>query len=96
MQAWAGAALPEQLQIEEHTCCVAAESLACCYAIDVCCTIPVMRSVETGDNRLNLALFAFYEPCWICMGCLRFVCCVPKQTLQQIPRRLGVYTFDPI
>jgi len=62
--------LPDQLGIENEDARAAVtgfECLACCYTIDVCCAIPVLQHIETGENRYNLALFAMYELCWPCL-----------------------------
>jgi hypothetical protein len=68
--------LPDQLGMGDEdrdmrTGLVAAQCIACCYAVDVCGAIPFMQSVEQDENRYNLALFAFYEACWPCLWCAR-------------------------
>ena len=79
---------------DTSTGCRALQCLAACYAYDLGGTIPYMRTVEDGDNKLNLALFAFYEACWPCMGLLQLCCCYKKEDIQRIPRRIAhVYAF---
>ena len=79
---------------EERIGCRALQCVGCCYLYDVLCTIPYMRSVETGHNRINLALFAFYEPCWPCMCCLQLCCCYTNEDIQRMPRSMGFYALD--
>ena len=67
--------LPDQLGMSDdrdtRAGVMAAQCIACCYAVDVCGAVRFMQSVETGENRYNLALFVFYEWCWPCLWCAR-------------------------
>ena len=89
MQASIGRALntiPDALDMQdadERTCCTAASCLGVCYTIDVCCAIPTMAETEEGFNKWSLPLFAFYECCWPCMGCLGLMG-VPTERLREI------------
>ena len=93
----AAAWLPNQLGIEDEdtrATVAGAECLACCYSIDLCCTVPFMHSVEEGDNKYNLSLFIFYELCWPCMGAARAVGLMTDENIRAVPRRLGFHAFD--
>ena len=81
---------------EEMVGCNALQSTGCCYLYDALCTIPYrdMQSVETGNNRLNLALFAFHEACWPCMSCLQLCSCYKNEDIQRLPRSMGFQLFD--
>ena len=60
--------------------------LACfgtCYCMDLLCTIPTMNRIEVGHDAWSLRLFAFYECCWPCMGCLGLMG-VPTERLREI------------
>ena len=89
-------ALPRQLRIEDEdarTCCAVAECFACCYAVDVGCTLPFMAQVEEGDDRYNVRLFAFYEACWPCLWCARAFGWTNNEQIRTLPRRMGLQGF---
>lgn len=92
----AAAWLPNQLGItdEDTRATIAgAECLACCYTVDLCCTVPFMWEVEEGDNRRNLSLFIFYELCWPCMRVARAVGLMNDAEIRAVPRSLGLHAF---
>ena len=90
----AAAWLPNQLGIEDEdtrAIVAGAECLACCYSIDLCCTVPFMRSVEEGENKHNLSLFIFYELCWPCLMAARAVGLLDDAGVRAVPRSMGVF-----
>jgi hypothetical protein len=95
MAAW----LPNQLRITANegarATLAGAECLACCYGVDVCCAIPFMQSVEEGENRYNLTLFAFYELCWPCLCVARAVGLADNARLRELPRHTGLFHIFP-
>ena len=93
-------ALPRQLGIEDEdarACASAVECFACCYAIDLGCTVPFMRDVEADPRgRDSLSLFAFYEVCWPCLRLARACGLVDDARIRTLarqtdPLRTGYY-----
>ncbi len=85
--------LTPQSTNDEVAGCRALQFLGACYLCDLGCTIPYMHTVEDGENRLNLGLFAFYEACWPCMRVLELCCGYEKNDIQTIPRSMGFPAF---
>ena len=92
--------LPDQLGIAEdnvdaravvHGC----ECLTCCYTIDVCCAIPLLRRIETDDNKYNLTLFAFYELCWPCLWAAEATGVTDAARLRALTRESDIFHIFP-
>jgi hypothetical protein len=54
-----------------------------------------MQSVEEGENRYNLTLFAFYELCWPCLCVARAVGLADNARLRELPRHTGLFHIFP-
>jgi hypothetical protein len=50
-----------------------------------------MWQAEVGEDRYNLALFAFYEACWPFLWCARTCGLVKNEEINAIPRRRGFH-----
>ena len=59
--------------VDRRTCCAVASCFGACYCVDVLCAIPTMGRIEAGHDAWSVRLFAFYELCWPCMGCLELM-----------------------
>ena len=56
---------------QSRTCCGALSCFGCVYCMDIYCTLPTMRQIETGEEAYDMRLLPFYEACWPCMSLAR-------------------------
>ena len=74
-------------------CWQVAACFGACYCTDLLCTIPIMRHIEAGHDAWSVRLFAFYEVCWPCMGCLACVMGTPLERVREI--RASLWPLSP-